>query len=330
MIRVMTLTHPTVGTIFDAIVSGAGELVAGPPEGCGPGYWVGAPSVVLDRGTTWLAYRIRRPLDRGRGLANVVARSADGLRFDTVATLRSEDFAAASLERPSLVRVPEGVRRRPDGAWRLYVSCSTPGSKHWRVEALDAPTPEDLPRARRTVVLAGGDLEGWKDPVVWHDGERWQMWACRHPLDAGDDEADRMSSHHAVSADGLVWDWTGRSLMPTPGTWDARGTRVTAAYEEAVFYDGRASAAENWRERTGVAAGDPLHPVLGPCPAGAALRYVCVVDEKKGVRAYWEAERADGAHELRMRFIPGHVSPRARQSHGASHPGRIISTAHHF
>ena len=94
-------------------------------------------------------------------------------------------------------------------------------------------------------------------------------------------------------------------MKPTPGTWDARRSRVTAAYDDAVFNDGRASAAENWRERTGVAAGGPLHPLLGPSPTGVALRYVCIVEEQHSVRAYWEAERADGGHDLRTTLIPG-------------------------
>jgi hypothetical protein len=42
-----------------------------------------------------------------------------------------------------------------------------------------------------------------------------------------------MSSHHTVSADGLVGEWTGWALWPNPGTWDARGTRVTAVYDDA-------------------------------------------------------------------------------------------------
>lgn len=292
----MTAARPSIGTIFEALISRPGDLVAGPPAGSGQGYWVGAPSAVIDRGTTWLAYRVHRPLDRGRGIRNVIARSTDGVRFETVASVDSDSFSAASLERPALVRLP-------DGAWRAYLSCATPGSKHWWVEALDAGTPEDLPHGRRTVVLPGDHLEAWKDPVVWHDGEQWQMWVCRHPLDGGDNEADRMSSHHAVSPDGLAWTWTGRVLRPTPGTWDARGTRVTAAYGDAVLYDGRASAAENWHERSGVAEGDPLRPVLGPPPEGTTLRYVNLVRTGDGVRAYWEAKRPDGAHDLRTTVV---------------------------
>ena len=32
----------------------------------------------------------------------------------------------------------------PGGGWRLYVSCATPGSKHWWIEALDAADPSGL------------------------------------------------------------------------------------------------------------------------------------------------------------------------------------------
>lgn len=50
--------------------------------GDGPGNWAGAPSAVWAGGAYWLAYRLRRPLDAGRGVTIVVARSTDGLAFE--------------------------------------------------------------------------------------------------------------------------------------------------------------------------------------------------------------------------------------------------------
>ena len=123
------------------------------PPGAGAGFWAGGPSVVNEDGVFHLAYRLRRPVDQGRGYANVVARSTDGVHFETVATVWPSTFDCASLERPALIR-------RPDGGWRLYVSCSTPGSKHWWVEAVDTPAggePADLQTGGRTVVLPGSD-----------------------------------------------------------------------------------------------------------------------------------------------------------------------------
>src|ERR1700712_40325 len=94
-----------------------GAAVAVPPPDVRPGAWAGAPSALLVDGVFWLAYRLRRPLGEGRGYANVVARSDDGVHFETVATVERDAFGAESLERPSLVITPEGT-------WRLYVRCA--------------------------------------------------------------------------------------------------------------------------------------------------------------------------------------------------------------
>jgi hypothetical protein len=239
----------------------------------------------------------------GRGYANVIARSTDGVRFETVATIPTELFGAASLERPALVRVP-------GGGWRLYVSCSTHASKHWWVEALDADTLDALPSGRRTVILPGDATTAWKDVVVLHD-DGWHMWACRHPLDGGDDEADRMTSVHLISDDGLDWQERGTALAPTPGTWDARGTRITSVIRTAAgwqaTYDGRATSAENWFERTGVAVGttpDAFVAVGGPTPPGRTIRYLSIAETPEGRRLYWEASRASGgANDLRTALL---------------------------
>jgi hypothetical protein len=282
------------------------ELVISAP-GAGEGFWAGGPSAVLDGdGTTWLAYRLRRPVDQGRGYANVVACATDGVSFETVATVTSSEFSCASLERPALVR-------RPDGGWRLYVSCSTPGSKHWWVEAVDADDPEELSEGRRTVVLPGDEQEAWKDVIVRANGDGWQMWACRHPLDGGDDAADRMSTWYAVSDDGLDWTLRSEALRPTADTWFARGTRIADVVRAGgrwwALFDGRRSAEENWRERSGLAVGDRpdrFSIVAGPVPknAGTALRYASVVPVDGGYRVYFEASNTDGSHDLRMVYAP--------------------------
>jgi hypothetical protein len=289
---------------------GAGELAV-PPPGEGPGFWAGGPSTIYSDGAFWLAYRLRRPVDQGRGYANVVARSEDGVEFEVVATVTAEQFSAASLERPALVRTE-------DGGWRLYVSCSTWHSKHWWVESLDAADAADLADGKRTIILPGDEATAWKDIVVDHDehGGTWHLWACRHPLDGGDDEADRMTTWYASSSDGLSWTMEGEALGPTPGGWDARGARVTTVLEIdgtiTAFYDGRASAAENWYERTGYALGerpDRFTAAGGPTPAGHTARYLSVAQPPGGYRFYWEAARSDGANELRTAYLPRPVSP---------------------
>ncbi|NUS52554.1 MAG: hypothetical protein HOQ22_16130, partial [Nocardioidaceae bacterium] len=70
-------------------------------------------------------------------------------------------------------------------------------------------------------------------------------------------------------------------------------------------YDGRASAAENWFERTSFAqpAGDGFAPVPG-APV-VDVRYLEVLPLPDGtVRLYYEARLPDESHELRTELLP--------------------------
>ncbi len=241
----------------------ASELVAGPPDE-GAGAWAGAPSAVLAGDTIYLAYRLRRPIGEGRGYRNVIAASTDGVRFEEVARLERDRFAADSLERPALVLTP-------DGRWRAYVSCATPASKHWRVDLVEAATPAGLAAATPVTVLPGSETAGVKDPVLLHHGERWHLWASVHPLQRWDD-ADRMTTEYATSPDGVSWTWRGTGL--------ATGT---------VGPDGL----------VGRLAATATQPVRSPF-GGGGVRYLSVVPLPDGsTRIYYEVTRPDGAHELR-------------------------------
>ncbi len=274
-----------------------------PPEGTA-GAWAGGPSAVLCGGDIVLAYRLRRPAGQGRGFAVVVARSADGQAFETVQVITKEQMDAESLERPVLAVTP-------DGSWRLYLSCATRGTKHWRVELLEAAAPDAFDPARRSVLLPGDPTRAVKDPVIVRNGGGWHMWACIHPL-TEPDHTDRMWSEYATSADGLDWNWHGPALLPRPGEWDARGVRVSDVRfvpdGVVAYYDGRATAEENFEERTGVAFGAApgMLMAVGSAPAaespagGRGLRYVATLSLGDGrTRLYYELTRADGAHELR-------------------------------
>jgi hypothetical protein len=263
--------------------------------------WVGSPSAIRDGSEIVIAYRLRVP--GRRGYAIEVARSADGVHFQRLVSISKEQMGCESLERPALIRTAEGI-------WRLYLSCATAGTKHWRVELIEAASPDDFDPARSRVVLPGDGTLAVKDPVIVEHGGLWHLWASVHPLD-DPEQTDRMATDYATSADGLAWTWYGTALKPRPGEWDARGARVTAVRFNGdgvmAFYDGRASASQNCEERTGIAAG----PGPGALSAlgtswvaesgdpGYGLRYLTAVDLGDGSeRLYYELTNARGSHDL--------------------------------
>ena len=279
----------------------ARAVIVSPAPGTGRESWAGSPSAVSVGGEIFLAYRLRLP--RRRGYAVAVARSADGVHFQTLTSIRKEQMDCESLERPALLRAE-------DGTWRLYLSCATYGTKHWRVELVEAASPDAFDPARRVLVLPGDAARAVKDPVIARHDDRWHLWASVHPL-TDPDQTDRMATDYATSADGLTWTWHGTALRPRPGEWDQRGARVAAVrfgrHGVTAYYDGRASAAQNCEERTGIAAGaDPGTltaagggPAAESGHAGHGLRYLTVVDLGDGrERLYYELTNAGGSHDL--------------------------------
>jgi hypothetical protein len=275
----------------------ADPVVAVPAPGDGPRYWAGSSSAALDEdGTFVVGYRVRHG---HRGMVEtVVARSEDGERFSTVATLEHSEFRAKSMERPSLVRTETG-------RWRLYVCCADPESAHWWIEAIDADEPEGFAAVNARTVFPGDRLTGVKDPLVQRTSRGWRAWICCHLLDQPGEE-DRMYTAYATSADGLSWEWRGVALQRRPGQWDARGARVTAVLPDGrAAYDGRATKEENWFERTGLAyqtgeqgrlrqaGGEPID-----------VRYLDVLPIPGGdFRIWYEARLPDESHELRTELI---------------------------
>jgi hypothetical protein len=269
-----------------------------PAPAPGPGNWVGASSAALDDdGGFVIAYRIRSVGQRGSQI--VIARSGDGVGLTTVGRLDKIRFGAESLERPALVRTETG-------RWRLYVSCATPASKHWRIDTVEADDPAGLQDADSRPVFPGDDITAVKDPVIQRAGSRWRAWICCHPLDLAGQE-DRMYTRCATSTDGLAWNWGGVALSGRAGTWDARGARITAVLVDGrASYDGRASAQENFSERTGLATQTmpPDRWTASDDGPVSDARYLDVVPlPAGGYRIYYEAPLPDGSHELRTELV---------------------------
>jgi hypothetical protein len=302
------LTADPTGTRPPLPHSDAGVVAISAP-GDGPGFWAGGPSAVAHGDHIYLAYRLRRPVDQGRGYATVVARSSDGEHFETLTVLEKDAFDSASFERPALLALP-------DGGWRLYVSNSTPDSLHWWVDALDAADPAGFDASTRRTIFPGDESTAEKDPVITCRDGVFHAWVCRHDI-ADPATADRMRTLHATSRDGISWSFDGVALAGRQGSWDSRGARISSVLFEAdrvvAYYDGRATFEQNWEEQTGYAIGTGPNrfTAVGDAPAaaspnhGGGLRYLSVVELPNGARRlYYESTRSDGAHDLRTEYVP--------------------------
>jgi hypothetical protein len=260
----------------------------------GTGNWIGAATALIHGDYVYLAFRDRHPVDKGRGNRAFVCRSPiyDGINFEPLCVIDKKDMDAESLERPA-------VDVTPEGEWYLYLSCATFNTKHWRIERLRARRPEDFSPGTRETVFPGSAAFGIKDPVLIRSQEL-RILATAHPLTEGDENADRMISVDACS-DEVV-------MEPEPGTWYSRGTRLTSVVGEYAYFDGRASAEQNFEEQTGIARwnGSRYIPTAGPAASpcgGGALRYVSAIQHPAGLRLYYESATEYGSHELRTELV---------------------------
>ena len=156
---------------------------------------------------------------------------------------------AESLERPALV--VDGA-----GRWRLYLSCATAGTRHWRVEMLEASAPDAFMTASRRVVMPGDAHVGVKDPVIICDERGWRAWLCCHPLD-DPDATDRMWTEFETSADGIDWTLHGPALQPTPGRWDQRERGSPRSSSEVMRWSRSTTAALLLQRDKGSAPASP-------------------------------------------------------------------------
>jgi hypothetical protein len=309
--------------------TGDAVVIAEPP-GSGPGHWAGAPGAFSDGETLHLVYRLRWPRPR-RGGELRIARG-DGERFETIWRATREDFGSQSIERCAIVR--DGRR------WRLYASYVDGVDDRWRIDVIEAGTPDSFDPAARRLAL-GPDMANAlavKDPWIRRVGDRWWMFVSygeRRDVDernlhgSGDalsTGAVKSETGLATSVDGVRWKWEGRILAAAAKGWDKATARLTTAFRSGDgwvgLYDGASDISENYEERCGMARSADLRtwerigsgPALGSSGGPGTIRYVESVVFGERLLFFFERTRLDGAHELVMSSAP--VSGSGRGSPG--------------
>ncbi len=296
------------------------------PVGEGIGYWVGAPGVFFDERDQlyYLTYRIRRPrgVEPDRGAEVQLARSQDGIEFETIWKGTKDQLGSTSIERCALRRVSEDQ-------WLLYVSYVDPADGRWRIDVVEANGPDGFELSQGTPVLTAGDLdvEGVKDPFVFQVAGQYNMIVsiatAQQPATADDLHGTndayntgliKSSTGLATSQDGVTWQWEGEIFAPRDAGWDCYCSRIGSLWREdglwLALYDGSADVGENYEERLGLAYSFDLrsfHRVTRDCPLipspygeKTALRYFDVLALPERTLFYYEMALADGSHDLRV------------------------------
>jgi len=308
------------------------------PLGTGPGWWVGAPSATFDSLTNrfYLVYRHRRPRELGRGIECRIASSDDGVTFVDIWRLPKAALDALSVERCSL-------HRAPNGRWLLYLSYVDASDLRWRISVIEAAEPDRFDVAAMRTLFRAEDLgcDGVKDPNVFQFGPMIYMLVSYAGHDGAlPDDAHATADVYntglvksrtgaAVSGDGVHFLWLGdvspaskflpsaASASESASSWDAYCRRISTILPLGsggylALYDGSASVAENYEEKTGLAVTfdlrtyyslSPEAPILESDAGSGSLRYADVLSVGHELFYYYESAREDGSHDLRVSVV---------------------------
>ncbi len=302
----------------------SGGQVIREPAGLEKGYWVGAPSVfhARDENCFYLTYRIRRP--RGivpdRGGEARIARSTDLKHFEDIWSVTKDKYNSASIERSA-------IRKGLDGQWRYWTSYVDPVDGRWCVGVIKGHEVKNLDASKveRVFSAAPLGLEGIKDPYICEVNGRYLMFlsvavATPKTRKESHETLDIFNTGECVSATGLAvstdldsWQWQGVVFAPENSGWDRYCRRINSVVshngKHFAFYDGSASEAENYEERTGLAVSSdlkswhsltPQNPSLTSPHTSHSLRYMDAVMDGQELCLFYEFARPDGAHDLRL------------------------------
>jgi hypothetical protein len=306
----------------------AGSRIIREPVGGGAGYWCGAPGAFYEPGerTWYLTYRIRRPrgIQPDRGGEARIARSKDLESWEDIWSITKDKLGSSSIERTAL-------HKGPDGRWRYFISYVDPADDRWCLSMISAREISLLnPSACRPIFKAKDlKLEGVKDPWIFKANEKFHMLlSVAVPTAKTNAQShstrDIFNTGECVSATALAsstdlenWDWGGIVFSPGAGGWDKYCRRINSLVQTFDgyygFYDGSASHAENYEERTAIATSADLQtwnslspdgPALASPHASGSLRYVDAQILGDQANLFYEFARSDGSHDLRLAQLP--------------------------
>jgi len=294
------------------------DVVAEPPKPV-EDFWAGAPSVIEDsKGVIWLAYRKGIMENSVRKSDLYLARSEDGINFETIHEWKAESFGCIRTERASFLVDPWTKQ------FKLYITRDAlekpPGTPEfqWDIAKLadvDSPAKFDISTVVGVLGPSGSGSDGRdvKDPYVFTLGNKYYMFY----IAAG---KTHEQCHMATSDDGILWRRHTDNPILRHGAWHDFFVRPSFVLPQTmgaiVYYEG---SNKQWygpvfNVQTGFAITFDFQnfyditisgPVLSSPTQGkyGTCRYMDCIVQKNRVLFYYEAARPDDAFELRVTEI---------------------------
>jgi hypothetical protein len=277
-----------------------------PAPGKGKGFWSGGSfATISDTGEVYLYYRLRKPriesYEAHRGYQCGIARSSDGISFETIWSAGKKDFDARSIEKGCMVQ-------RPDGKWLLYISYDSESTERWQIDVIEADRPDSFNPSSRKVFLTHTDVEAHdiKDPHVFLDKGSYTIFA-NNTTEVGPKEETLV----VLSGDGITISEIHKEILahsPDKNAWDAYGARLTGIVPLVdgymMFYDGTPYGAVVCEESCGICFSEnllgPYQRITKDTPFHEGVRYIQGLWLEDSLLLYYEFTLPNGEHELRV------------------------------
>jgi hypothetical protein len=289
------------------------------PEGGGPGYWIGAPTIIFDKDEDkyFLYVRVRNPRpkegkvqpnDTYRGYKCQIYESNDGLNFNLVWEMQKHEIGARSIEKAALIKI--------EGKYHIFLSYESKGLiPRWKVMKQSAAHPSEFNADKFREI-------DWnvpffcrisiKDPTIKTFNGKYYLYVDYLRL-----KKPWVTTGVLVSENGEHFEWVGDIFANAKMCkWAQFTTRLTSivsiGHEYLGFFDGLNELKNICDEKAGICMGitpkelsiwSLKEPTYHSVHGKGSVRYLSAIKEENTIRIYYEYTEAQGEHVLKHKSI---------------------------
>lgn len=289
------------------------------PEGKGPGFWIGAPTIIWDKETNkyFLYVRVRNPRpedgkvkpdDTYRGYKCQIYESDDGIDFNLVWEMRKHEIGARSMEQAALIKI--------EGKFHIILSYESPGTiPRWKIVKQTANHPSEF-------TPQGFEKMNWnvpffckfsiKDPIIKEFNNKYYLFIDYIRL-----KKPWTTTGILVSTDGDKFEWLGEVFTNSKDCeWAQFLMRLTSVFEinekYLGFFDGTSKLKNVCDEKSGICSGDKIEeleiwslekPAYQSEYGKGSVRYLYALKRENIIDIYYDYTELQGEHVLKKKSV---------------------------